>query len=252
MTKEAVGGYHEQLPSRHKMGDFYLDRFATLELSGTHSHEQIRFLHARGDRLFMMGNHRSNADAPVLEHTLEMNGFADLSSNIVYLLGQRLKSSPGTRYFSDAYTHIDVWPPTMKPETQEDKNKAFAMTKNSLLAVREKLEVGKIITVFPEGTRTRDGEMQQFNPQVIKYVDVDDNDMEEANAYVIPFALSGTEDIWPVTSVMPSYRHNTARVNIGEPLLVRDFVSRNNKGDYKDFMGHIQDRVGELYNEISA
>jgi 1-acyl-sn-glycerol-3-phosphate acyltransferase len=243
MSKERTGGYHEQLPNRHNIGDIYLDRFSSLELLGLDSLEHIRYLHSRGDKLLMMGNHRSNADAPVLEHSLERNGFKDLSDNLVFLLGQKLKTSWGTNYFSSAYSHIDVWPPTMVPTDDAEKKLAHDITKNSLRAAREKLSEGKIISIFPEGTRTRDGNIHSFNSQIARFALGED-------IYVIPFALAGTENIWPVSESRPKigFHKSQARVSIGRPFLSSDYI--DGKNGLNAMMQHTEDQVRELYENI--
>jgi long-chain acyl-CoA synthetase len=76
------------------------------------------------------------------------------------------------------------------------------------------LEEGRTMLVFPEGTRSPDGEVQEFKPLVghlAMHYGVD----------ILPVYLSGTRDALPKGSVLlPRKRDITAR--IGPPLCVQD------------------------------
>jgi 1-acyl-sn-glycerol-3-phosphate acyltransferase len=70
-----------------------------------------------------------------------------------------------------------------------------------------------MVLIFPEGTRTRDGQMQPLKPGFCAVA-------RRSKVPLVPVALDGAYDIWPRTSPLP--RGGRLAVVIGQPISVAD------------------------------
>jgi long-chain acyl-CoA synthetase len=89
--------------------------------------------------------------------------------------------------------------------------------KASLKAAAESLRRGYHLLIFPEGTRSRDGELQPFFPTA-GYLAL------QCNVDVLPVHLSGTFDALPPGSNLP--RAADLEVRFGQPIPVAELRSR--------------------------
>lgn len=79
-------------------------------------------------------------------------------------------------------------------------------------AVKEilrRLKAGKVVLVFPEGTRTRDGSIGELNPNAMGLA-------KRARATVVPTVIDGAFEAWPRTQLLPSPW--PTYVSYGEPI----------------------------------
>ena len=87
-------------------------------------------------------------------------------------------------------------------------------TARSLRGVIDGLKGGKSLAVFPEGTRTPDGHLQEFKPGVFKIA-------LRAGVPIVPVTIRGTFALLPKTTLAP--RPGRVDVFIGEPIDTRAF-----------------------------
>jgi 1-acyl-sn-glycerol-3-phosphate acyltransferase len=81
-------------------------------------------------------------------------------------------------------------------------------------AVKEilrRLKAGKLVTVFPEGTRTRDGWIATINPNSMAIA-------KKAGAAVVPTVVDGAFEAWPRTQLLP--RRGMTYVTYAEAITV--------------------------------
>ena len=72
-----------------------------------------------------------------------------------------------------------------------------------------RLKAGDMVLIFPEGTRTRDGQMQPLKPGFCAVA-------RRSRVPLVPVALDGAYDAWPRTSPLP--RGGRLAVVIGKPI----------------------------------
>jgi 1-acyl-sn-glycerol-3-phosphate acyltransferase len=72
------------------------------------------------------------------------------------------------------------------------------------------LKKGELVLIFPEGTRTRDGQLQPLKPGFCAVA-------RRGNQPIVPVAFDGAYQAWPRTSWLPQL--STIRVVIGDPIL---------------------------------
>ncbi|MCP5469128.1 MAG: 1-acyl-sn-glycerol-3-phosphate acyltransferase [Chlamydiales bacterium] len=96
---------------------------------------------------------------------------------------------------------------------------------------------GRKVTLFPEGTRTKDGELQPPLPGIGLLV-------QKANCPVVPMYIEGTYDAWSCHRKKPKLC-GKIKLTIGEPI---SFA--NQEGDRKEIQrqigGEIMRKIGEL------
>ena len=86
-----------------------------------------------------------------------------------------------------------------------------------LALLRERLaEDGLVFILFPEGTRSRTGEMGRFRPGIGSFV-------AGSNVPVVPCYLHGAHAAWPPTRRLP--RPGRLRLVIGAPLVFADVAN---------------------------
>ena len=79
-------------------------------------------------------------------------------------------------------------------------------------AVKEtlrRLKAGKVVLVFPEGTRTRDGSIGTINPNSLSIA-------RRAGVAIVPAVVDGAYEAWPRSKSLP--RPGTVYVTYAEPL----------------------------------
>lgn len=77
-------------------------------------------------------------------------------------------------------------------------------------AILKRLKQGGAVLLFPEGTRSADGELQEFKPGFVALV-------RRGKAPIVPIGIAGAHEAWPRGAKRP---HLTGRVALhyGEPI----------------------------------
>ena len=138
-------------------------------------------------------NHESSFDIPLM--------FALMPVPLFYLAKEELKNIPFFGWYVNAVGMVFI----------NRKNHTEAMI--SLQKAGEEIRGGKNIISFPEGTRTRDGQMNRFKRGTFMLA-------LESNIDVIPVAIRGSREVNP-----PGYkiRPGVVTIKIGKPISPKDF-----------------------------
>ncbi|WP_168194306.1 1-acyl-sn-glycerol-3-phosphate acyltransferase [Thermodesulfobacterium sp. TA1] len=140
-----------------------------------------------------MANHQSQLDIPVLEKVLE-------DYNIRFLAKKSLFNIPFFGWGLKVLGYV--------PVEREDPKEGF----KSILACVEKIKEGVSLVVFPEGTRSKDGEVLPFKLGGF-LIPI------KAQAKVIPVAIWGTKEVLPKGSLwLRVGRKRRIGVYLGEPI----------------------------------
>jgi 1-acyl-sn-glycerol-3-phosphate acyltransferase len=109
----------------------------------------------------------------------------------------------------------------------------------AIRAAIEELEQGRCVAIFPEGTRSEDGELKEFKRGwwVI---------LERTGADVLPVAIDGAFDVWPINR--PMRFRGWIELEVGEPISGQSLL------DMKAERGVVvlRDRIGELRGRCRA
>ncbi len=100
----------------------------------------------------------------------------------------------------------------------------------------KRLRGGGIVTLFPEGTRSRDGALGPLKPGIAVLV-------SRAGVPVLPVGLAGTFENWPRTSLFPV--PHPVRIHIGRPIFPAELADM----PIEAITGLIRDRLGECRAE---
>ena len=91
-------------------------------------------------------------------------------------------------------------------------------TAKSLRGVIDGVRGGKSLAVFPEGTRTPDGRLQEFKQGAFKIA-------VRAGVPIVPVSIRGTFKLLPKTTLAP--RPGRVDVVIGKPIDTREYSEKN-------------------------
>ena len=165
--------------------------FARIRVRGV---EHVR----AGQPYVYMANHSSLIDTPAL--------FAYLPYPFRIMAKRELFFVP--------FMGWHLWTAGHFPIDRRDRRK----TVRSLRRVIEEVRNGKSLVVFPEGTRTRDGRLQEFKPGTFKIA-------LRAGVPIVPVTIRGTFTLLPSTTLAP--RPGRVEVILGEPIETRDYDEKH-------------------------
>jgi 1-acyl-sn-glycerol-3-phosphate acyltransferase len=94
-----------------------------------------------------------------------------------------------------------------------------------------RLKRGEMVLIFPEGTRSSDGEMATFRPGFTALA-------ARAGAAILPVAIEGAFAAWPRGRMLP--KPGTIHVHYGPPILPEEVK----RGDERELLVEVQRRVG--------
>ncbi len=147
-----------------------------------------------GQSYVYMANHSSLIDTPAL--------FAYLPYPFRIMAKRELFFVP--------FMGWHLWTAGHFPIDRRDRRRAA----RSLRRVIEGVRGGTSLVVFPEGTRTRDGRLQEFKPGTFKIA-------LKAGVPIVPVTIRGTFRLLPSTTLAP--KPGRVDVILGEPIETRDY-----------------------------
>ena len=105
---------------------------------------------------------------------------------------------------------------------------------NGIKESLRRLKRGEMVLIFPEGTRTRDGEMAPFRPGFTVLA-------ARSKAWILPVAIEGAFDAWPRSRKLP--RRGTIHVLYGEPIPPEEVASC----DERELVAEVERRVRQCH-----
>ncbi len=107
----------------------------------------------------------------------------------------------------------------------------------SMKTIINEVKKGNRVLMFPEGTRTKDGELQQGAAGVGMIV-------AKSKAIVQPIYISGAYEAWPRSEKKP--RKHPITITIGKPFDFNHLGKVKTKEQYQEIADTIMTRIGEL------
>jgi 1-acyl-sn-glycerol-3-phosphate acyltransferase len=168
------------------------------------------------ESVIYVSNHSSSFDIPAL--------FWGIPVPLFYLAKMELKNIPFFGWFIQAVGMVFV----------DRANHVNAMS--SLMKAGNEIKKGKNIITFPEGGRTRDGEIKQFRRGSFILA-------LENNIDIIPIAISGARAVNP-----PGYRitPGTITITIGKRFNTREYDSKEPDFYAKEVENWVRNTVAKI------
>ena len=165
----------------------------------------------QGRPVVMMANHLSYSDANVIEVLLRRAGGQELCDRLTVIAGPKVYSTLRRRFSSLCFGTVKV------PQSSgRASDEAVMPTREVARAARqaintalERLRLGEALLLFPEGTRSRSGQMQRLLTGAARYLDA-------PGTLVLPVGLTGTEALFPIGE--RTFRPAPVAVRFGRPV----------------------------------
>jgi 1-acyl-sn-glycerol-3-phosphate acyltransferase len=101
----------------------------------------------------------------------------------------------------------------------------------------KRLKQGEIVLIFPEGTRTPDGQIKTFRPGFTSLA-------VRSRAAILPAAIEGAYQCWPKSRLFP--RPGKIYVCYGQPILPREYEDM----DERDLLVLVEKRIRQCHAEL--
>ncbi len=102
-----------------------------------------------------------------------------------------------------------------------------------------RLKRGEMVLIFPEGTRTRNGELGVFRPGFTTLA-------VRSGAAILPVAIEGAFAAWPRRHKLP--RLGRIRVHYGEPILPAEIAGR----DERELLAEVERRIRACHARLKG
>lgn len=178
---------------------------------GAENLDEIRELLHQGKSVILEANHASHADTAAIRKALDKID-PDLARRLIAVAGQNFndlrEKEPLTNQLHDAYAHVNIVSPYDNHQDSEDPAYQKLKTKGQD-ELKQILERGALVLIYPEGKRSRTGKMDEALSGVALYLRMPNV------AAVLPVGITGTEELLPPHKIILT-RVDNITVNIGK------------------------------------
>lgn len=228
MSLHPLDDYHSESKARTRRR---VRRFFTRPVIKTLVHTQVsgeENVEGLEGAYIVVGNHSSHLDAPMV--------FTLLPDHVT----QRLATGAAADYFyrKPAVSKLtslffNTYPIERKSRPVEPHaGRAKGMTGRLL-------KDGIPILIFPEGTRSRTGEIADFKPGAAAL-------SQKYNVPIVPLAMHGGHDAMPVGNVLPKPGRPPVELYIGKPMFSNDGESA------EEFIARVRAHIVAMLEQKSA
>ena len=105
----------------------------------------------------------------------------------------------------------------------------------------EYLKNGKIIGIFPEGGRTKDGKLQRAKTGVARLA-------LAARVPVVPVGIKGTYKLWPIKKKLPIIK-KIVKINYGKPIYFDKYYGKQSKAIFRKVTTKVMIEIAKLLNQ---
>ena len=175
----------------------------------------------------VVGNHSSHLDAPMVFSLLPDHMTDKLATGAAadYFYRKQGISKLTSLFFN-------TYPVERKGKPSPEAGKAAGMTSRLL-------QDGIPILIFPEGTRSRTGEMGVFKPGAAAL-------SIKLDVPIVPLAMHGGHEAMPVGRNFPTLDHKPVELYIGAPMKSREGETA------EDFIARVRDHIQLMLDQKTA
>lgn len=194
-------------------------------------------------------NHNSHVDHALLEQALARNGRKRLRRRLTYPLGTSLQGNKTAQFVNHMVSTIPVWPNFRETQNAEEEEAKKDMNRRGLMASARSFLDGRVVVLYPEGTRGKPGEPGE--PGEMGFADEGTESylklLKNKEMLILPVSIVGAEIILPKGKGIPI--DYPAQIIFGEPLrrsellALYDGLPKDLK--YKMMMRHVMLKVAE-------
>ena len=199
----------------------------------------VENVNAAADKpLVIVANHLSYSDANVIDVVLGILGADQLADRMTVVAGPKVYSNIRRRFSSLCFGTIKV------PQSSERASGEAVMNtrdvakaaRHSIQIAHQRLKLGEALMIFPEGSRSRSGQMQPFLSGTARYFDSD-------GIGVLPVGISGMEALFPIDGA--GLRSVALTVNFGR-VISAGALREHSGGNRKLMMDYLGSAVARL------
>ena len=245
---EAAGadwGYSEGSKFVRDIMKMVLGMMLKFDIKGTENLDSALKLLAEGkaDRLVFIANHVSYADANIFATAFDKD-FTDagLGGKLAVIAGPKVFSHPVRKFASMHFDSLLI----AQSQTVATMPVAYpirVIARAAAMVAEDIKAKVKMFLVFPEGKRSRDGNMDHFLAGVYRMIDTGDN------VLVQPVSILGGEKMLPISQ--GKLHPADVRINVGKAEYVSDILEElgDTPGLKQAFMDNLGKKVAALHPE---
>lgn len=185
------------------IANHYLSKYADIKVDGMENIKEVK------TPIIFIGNHLSNSDGLVLSKVLK-------NQDVSFVAGIKLSNDPVTNIGINVVKTINI-----KPNSAD---------KEALTKIIDTIKEGNNVFIFPEGTRSRSGEMIEAKKGILLIARI-------TKAAIVPIGISGSEVLLPINKdgnmSREKFQHAEVTVNIGKPIKLAEKDKAEDRHQYE-------------------
>lgn len=236
----------EQNRGINKFVEAYARWHRKADVQGVENIRRIKELLDQRIPVATFANHLGHLDGPFLP--IE---FKNISPRLreVYtpVMGEVIWRNHFTRILMHAYNGILMPSIRIRPEKEDARGWELREKRKESAdkAAADDLSNGRLLGLFPEGSRSREKGLKKISPNIARYLYLAEN------MHVVPIGIWGSEKVFPPDTklIFPTRFWHKPHMNVGGPISVLELEERVGESESK--VENDQKLVDELMYEVA-